>query len=386
MSASLAIFSAAYPPHLGGVENFTEGLARALAARGDRVVVVTNDTEGMGAGLADEAGVEVLRLPCRPLLAGRLPLPRAGSERRRLLACLRERPLDGVLVNTRFYPHSLLGLRLARERGLTPAVLDHGSAWLTFGSPALDVAVRAWERAITAWGRRYQARYFGISEKSAAWLATFGISASGVIPNAIDAPAFRAAASPRDVRAELGLASDAFVVAFVGRLVAEKGVRALVRAARDPRLAGTGVTFVLAGDGPLADEVRAAEGAGLRWMGRLERPDAAALLLQADMLCLPSRSEGFATALLEAAACGCPVLACDVGGARELVPDASFGAILPEASADAVVRGVLELRARRDELPAMGERCRERVERLFSWDATAEAALRACAVSSEGTT
>ena len=378
MSGSLAIFSAVYPPHLGGVENFTQGLARTLVGRGSKVTVVTNDTEGLGAGLVSEGGVEVLRLPCRPLLGGRFPVA-TGAASRGALAALDGRCFDGVLVNTRFYPHSLLGMKFARERGITPVVLDHGSAYLTFGNPALDVAVRAYEHAITKLGSRYGARYYGISEKSAEWLETFGIRAEGVITNAIDARAYREGASGRDLRAELGVTSDQLLVAFVGRLIPEKGVAALIEASRDERLRASGITLVLAGDGPLADAVSAAEGEAFRWVGRLSREDTAALLLQADLMCLPTRSEGFSTTLLEAAACGCPALVTDVGGARELIPDASLGRIMSNAAPETIVNELLALRKRRGELKAMGERGRERVERLFSWDATASAVERACA-------
>ena len=377
MAGSYAIFSAQYPPHMGGIETFTRGLARALVARGDSVVVVTNDTEGMGANWTIEGGVDVLRLPCRPLVSGRLPLPSGGTHRRRLLASLDARPIDGVLVNARFYPHSLLGMRVARERGLTPVVLDHGSAYLSFSNALLDPVVRLYERSITAWGRRFHARYYGVSERSAEWLANFGIEAAGVIPNAIDAAAYREGASGRDFRRELGLAAGAPLVVFVGRLIPEKGVGSLIEASRDERLARARATLVLAGDGPLSDEVRAAEGPGLRWVGRLDRGDTAALLSQADLMCLPSRSEGFATTLLEAAASGCPSLVTDVGGAREVACDPGCGRIMADASAETVVREIVDLLARRDELAAMGERCRDRAD-AFSWDATAAAVERAC--------
>lgn len=373
-----ALFSPHYPPHLGGIENFTQNLARALVARGDRVLVVTNDTEGLGSGMTDESGVRVLRLPCVPLVSGRFPVARRRTERRRLLSVLDDMPLSGVLVNARFYPHSLLGMRVARQHGLTPVVLDHGSAYLSFSNPVLDPVVRCYEHAITAWGKRYGAAYYGISEKSVEWLRTFGISARGVISNSIDAASYRAGASDRDFRSELGLGASRVLVASVGRLIPEKGVRSLIEASRDERLSDVGVTIVLAGDGPLADEVRAAEGPELRWVGRLSREDTAALLLQSDLFCLPSRSEGFSTTLLEAAACGCPSLVTDVGGARELIPDPTYGRIMLNASAGTVATGIVELASQREELAAMGERSRARVEELFSWDEVAQRVERAC--------
>lgn len=377
MAASYALFSAQYPPHLGGIENFTQGLARALVARGNQVLVVTNDTEGLGAGRSDEGGVEVLRLPCRPLVSGRLPLPRHGAAYEGLVRGLDEVSLDGVLVNARFYPHSLLGMRVACRHDLRPVVLDHGSAYLSFSNPVLDPVVRLYERTMTVRGRRYDPAYYGISQKSAEWLGTFGIRAEGVIPNAIDAAGYRAAASGRDFRGELGLTEEGLMVTFVGRLIPEKGVTALIEASRDERLRPAGVTFVLAGDGPLAGDVSDAESPTLRWVGRLSREDTAALLLQSDCLCLPTRSEGFSTTLLEASACGCPSLVTDVGGARELIPDDGYGRIMPDASAETVVHEVLSLCERRSEFPLMGERCDRLVEDRFCWDATALAAEKA---------
>ena len=127
-----AIFSTQYPPHMGGVEVFTQSLARELSARGNHVTVVANDTEDVGAGKTDEGGVEVFRMPCWPLGNGRMSLPKQNSATRALRRELFSRKWDGVLVNTRFYLHSLLGMKLAMDSRLVPVVLDHGSAHLSF--------------------------------------------------------------------------------------------------------------------------------------------------------------------------------------------------------------------------------------------------------------
>ena len=378
MPGTFAIFSAQYPPHMGGVETFTQSLARALVSAGDDVVVVTNDTNGVGVGSSVEEGVEVVRLPCVPLVDGRLPLSAGGARRRELLSALGTRQFDGVLVNARFYPHSLLGMRFAREHGLRPVALDHGSAWLSFSIPVLDQAVRLYERSITRRGRhRYDPAYYGISQRSVEWLRTFGIDAKGVITNSIDAREYRAASSGRDFRDELGLGRDKILVAFVGRLIPEKGVATLVQLAGSEELRSRGVTFVIAGDGPLADDVRTACGEGLRWVGRLGRPDVSALLQQADVHCLPTRSEGFSTALLEASACGCPSVVTDVGGARELIPDEGYGTIIDSMDPSAVEPALVRLADDRGLLARQSAACRALVEERFSWSVTAAAVERA---------
>ena len=372
MALRIAIFSAQYPPHMGGIENFTQNLARALGNRGHAVTVVTNDTNSIGAGWACEDGFDVLRLPCGPVVDGRLPLPKPSAVRRELLKELSAREFDGVLVNARFYPHSLLGMKIARARGLAPLVLDHGSAYLSFSNPLLDPCVRIYEHVMTALGKRYKPRYFGISHKSVEWLRTFGIEAEGVISNSIDAAEFRECASRRDFRAELELDKDDFLVAFVGRLIPEKGISSIIEASRNCELISRRVVFALAGDGPLADEVKAAEGPNLRWVGRLGKNDVSALLQQSDALCLPSRSEGFSTTLLEAGACGCPAVVTDIGGARELIPDEHYGTIIKSMATSSIIAAIVHLAD--DSLLLMEQRrdCQSLVEKNYSWNSTAE--------------
>ncbi|WP_394805990.1 DUF2304 family protein [Thermophilibacter provencensis] len=374
---SIAIFSAQFAPHIGGVETFSDSLSAELARRGHNVLIVTNDTEGLGSRDETLEGVEVVRLPCFPLLSGRLPIPRPCSERDELRGSVSRRRFDAVLVNTRFYPHSLLGMKIARNMGLRPIVLDHGSAYLCFNNPVLDCMVRVYENGVTLWGRRhYDPVYYGISQRSVEWLRHFGIEARGMINNSIDAESFESSASKRNFRLEAPLDDCRLLVAVIGRLVPEKGIVALLKAAKDPALVSRGVCFAIAGSGPLEREVRSAGGNVLA-LGPISKSDVAKLLTQADLYCLPSRSEGFSTSLLEAAACGCPSVVTDVGGARELIPDESYGTILPDASAESIVRAISRLADDPDSIRKQSEKCHELVRRSFSWGASVDQLLQA---------
>lgn len=379
MGLRIAIFSAQYPPHMGGIETFSRNLATALAVRGNDVIVVTNDTNGAGVGFSEEAGFEVLRLPCYPLVDGRLPLPKLGRNRHMFLADLKGKEFDGVLVNARFYPHSLLGMKFARNKGLVPMVLDHGSAYLSFSNAFLDPIVQAYEHAITTIGKIYKPAYYGISQKSVEWLLTFGVNANGVINNSIDAPEYRDCCSARDFRAELELNEENFIVAFVGRFIPEKGIETIIEASRRPEIRVRHVVFALAGDGPMSDIVRAAEGVSLRCLGRLGKEDVSALLQQSDALCLPTRSEGFSTTLLEASACGCPSIVTDVGGAKELIPNEEYGTIISSASVNDLSSAIVKLADNPVWRGIQAKNCRKLVEERYSWPSTAalvEDALR----------
>ena len=373
MGSLYVIFSAHYPPHLGGIETFTYNLSHSLVKRGDPVLVVTNDTNCVGAGITDDGGVTVLRFPCCPLVDGRFPLQKYNSKTRELKKWLGEQKVDGVLINARFYPHSLMGMRFAHSKGLRPIVLDHGSAWLSFSNPILDPIVRFYERAITAYGKRYGAAYYGISAKSAEWLQTFGIKAAGVIPNSIDADEYVACSSGRQFRRELGLDDSALVVAFVGRLIPEKGIRQIIKASQSVELVERNVVFVLAGSGPLEGEARTAQGPNLHYVGRLTRQDTSALLQSADLLCLPTRSEGYSTTLLEAASCGCPAVVTDVGGARDLIPNEAYGTIVESMSSECIIKALKSLADDRDRIKKQSAMSSAFVREHCSW--AIEAAL-----------
>lgn len=326
--------------------------------------------------------VEVVRLPCRPLLGGRYPVPRRNAEFRALWKWLESQHINYVVVNTRFYLLSEIGVEFAQAKGIVPVVIEHGSAHLTMGNPVLDQAVQAVEHGLTKRLAPYPTAFYGVSKRACDWLGHFGIAASGVLPNAIDADAFTASATEGE---RFDLPPETFAIAFVGRLVPEKGIGNLVKAVGLME-ADRPVVLLVAGDGPLRNDLtREAEpGKGkaplnrVILLGSLSKPQVAALLAQADVLCLPSRSEGFATVLLEASAMGTPCIATPVGGTDELFPTAGFGVVIPDAEPQTIA-GALEAAAADPETwQAMGRHAAERVRSHFTWQTTAESLLTAC--------
>lgn len=371
---SYAIFSALYAPHVGGVEAYTAGLAGELARRGRRVTVITcRLAPEHPARETQSDGVDVLRLPCRPLLGGRLPLLRGRASVRQALSGLAETPPDRVVVNTRFYPLSLAGAHFAQRLGLPACVIEHGSAHLSLGNPLADKAVEAYEHRATERVKACGHPFCGVSAAALSWLEHFGIRGRGVVPNAIDPAAFAAQASARDFRVELGLSADAFLVAFVGRLVPEKGVDALLQAASEAacRPSLEQVAFAFAGDGPLASAVRDAS-RNVHALGPLSAPDVSALLRGADAVCLPSRSEGFATVLLEAAAMGTAPLVTHVGGVDELGIAHGRGIVLEDARPSTLLAALERAASQREACAQWGERLRDHARQHVGWPQTAD--------------
>lgn len=370
---SYVIFSAQYLPTVGGVENFTASLASELASEGHRVTVVASEHPD-ACDREDTNGFEVVRLPAYRLLDGRLPISHHSAAYERIWDYLLGLPCDRVLVNTRFYPHSLEGLRYAEEKGAQALVLEHGSAPLTMGNPLMNKAISGYEHIITKLGARYNPRYAGVSLAACRWLKeAFGITTTRVVSNAIDAPAFRAASSGWDFRALIPEGGSQFVAAFIARFIAEKGVLVTLEAAeRMPE-----VTFMFAGSGPLDDEVKArcAELPNCIYVGQLQKPDVSALLSQSDVWVSPTVSEGgLPTSLLEAGAWGTLPVMTNVGSIETLLGQDGGSAELCTLEASSVQAALERLAALSPEdRQARSGEFRHRVETAFTWADSARA-------------
>ena len=137
-----------------------------------------------------------------------------------------------------------------------------------------------------------------------------------------------------------------FTVAFVGRLLDDKGVRTLVRAHELLAQHGFAVRTLLAGEpdpsNPASIPQHVLAGwrriPGLQLLGHVE--DIRRVWAQAHVAVLPSRREGLPKSLLEGATCGRPLIATDVPGCREIARNGINALLIPmddaEALADAI--------------------------------------------------
>lgn len=378
MNETYCIFSANYLPNTGGIECYTQSLAYALAGMGKRVIVVTSNVFGLAEREQLTEDIEIVRLPCRNVLKGRYPLPLKNEAYKSGVAWLNAQSIDSIIVNARFYFHSLEGIRFAEEKGIKPILIDHGSAHLTMGNSIIDIPVAAYEHFFTNTIKRHAIDYYTVSAAGVAWLTHFGIEACGVLSNSINADTFRALSSGRDFRSELGLDANTFVVSFAGRFIPEKGIAALAKAASMLEDEPT-IQFLLAGNGPLETIFANGQHSNVHLLGKLDTADISALLSTADAFCLPTRSEGFSTSLLEAAAWGTTPIITKVGGVAELMPTNDYGLLLESAEATEIVTCIRALATNPELNQQLGANIKNRVSSMFSWDATARNVITACA-------
>jgi glycosyltransferase involved in cell wall biosynthesis len=162
----------------------------------------------------------------------------------------------------------------------------------------------------------------------------------------IDLTHFAAAALPpatrAQVRADLKIAPDAPLVLTVGRFVVDKGYRELAAAIARVRHTHPAARFVwvapvLTGEeGALPDSLAADTGIADIVVRLAIQEDIRRLYVAADLLVHPTYREGVPRVLMEAAALGLPILASDIPGCREVLPDDTHGLFVPPRNASAL--------------------------------------------------
>jgi teichuronic acid biosynthesis glycosyltransferase TuaC len=258
----------------------------------------------------------------------------------------------------------LAAWRLARRTGLPFVLTFHGSDINTWPDhhperlSDLKIALRAADRVIA------------VSSAIAKQVHNLTGVEAVHLPLGSDHRSIAAAALPRqDARKLLHIGDDRIVVLFVGHLLAGKGVRILADGIRD---AGGPFLGVFVGGGPEAGYGTTIDGGDtlLEYTGERPHDQVVRYMSAADVLVLPSYSEGLPTVIVEAGSIGLPVIASAVGGIPELLGD-DRGALLPDLTADAITAALLAFRADRPAAEARAERLREHVLRFYDVDQNA---------------
>ncbi len=242
-----------------------------------------------------------------------------------------------TLVHVHRYRETVLAAAALWRRSDPPLVRTvHGLPEPYHGWKAIKMAVYRWLERVAI--RASGATLIAVSENTGTYLRrVFPHADIHVVPNGITAQRVRPARERAAIRREWGIADDAPVIGFVGRLAPIKGadlfLQTAVRLRREFPLLGA----VLVGEGEQRGELEAyaaGEGfSGVRFLGH--RNDVGDVLAAIDVVLMPSRHEGLPLVLLEAMAAGRPIVATAVGGIPEVV-DGRSAWLVPSGSVDAL--------------------------------------------------
>jgi glycosyltransferase involved in cell wall biosynthesis len=334
---------------VGGAERQVVDLAAALQRNGYEVTVACS----VAGGLSD--ALEEMEIPVRPLL-GRLAkrrLSRAYAWRLRRL--LKSERFD--LVHAHIYASVVAAAIATLGTGIPLVITEHTEAsWQTWRA-----------RWVSRWVYRRAERIIAVSTPIRRRL----IERDGVHPDLITIVpnAVVPTSEPRPEGALPTGLGERPLVGVIARLQPEKGVANFLQAAARVAPRFPGAHFVIAGDGPLLQELVAlAEDLGLRnrvhFLGF--RSDASALMKSLDVLVVPSLTEGSPLVTLEAMAAGTPIVASAVGGIPDQVRHDKEGLLVPPGDTGAMGDAILELLRDPSRARRLGEAGRWRAASRFS--------------------
>jgi glycosyltransferase involved in cell wall biosynthesis len=329
------------------------GCAVTICATADRVT-----------DLFRRVGCEIVEIP---------EMVRAIDPRRdaiavaKLARVIRRRRFD--VVHTHTSKGGIVGRAAARLAGV-PIVLHtaHGFAFHERSSRRSMAVYVTLERLAARWSDRI----ITVSEFHRQWALDLGIGSPDkvvTIHNGISRARLAVSPSRTDVRQDLGLAEDDLVIASIGRLAAGKGLEDLVAALPEVLRAQPRARLLLAGDGPLRQELEAqVRAADLEGSVRLPgfRQDVGDLLMAADLVAAPSLREGLSISVLEAMAMGRPIVATTIGSNRELIDDGVSGLLVPPDDAPSLTAALVSLLGDPDRAARFGSAARARFEAGFT--------------------
>jgi len=351
----VAVVTPRFPPEPGGVEQYAAWVARTLRAAGHDVTVITTGRSRRATETSYD-GIPVIRLGTWLTLSNTPVNPLWWWQVRRLLTRLQ---VDVVNAHA-----PVPGLAdIAAFTSPVPVVLTYHAGSLVKGGHPADPLLRAYERRVLP---RVFARAAELVAVSPVALS-HATGRAHLIPPGVDCAQFSppAAGTPRERK-----------VLYVGRVERTsrwKGLQVLVESLVRLRGLVPGVRLEVVGDGDdvvplqkLAAELGVAD--LVDWAGRVPHADLPSYYRRAGVTVLPSltESESFGMALVEAMACGCPVVGSDVGGIPFVVREGDDGVLVPPADPHALadaLAGVLTNPALAGALGAAG-----RDAALSRWD------------------
>ena len=198
----------------------------------------------------------------------------------------------------------------------------------------------------------------------------------------MDDTLFNGAQRTGGIRARLGLSGDALLVVAVARMIPVKGLDVLLRAAATVLTTGADIHFMIAGDGPLRDELKAMaaempDRERIHFLGALARDEVAGLMADADLFVHPGvvdpqgRAEALGIVVTEAMASGLPCVGSRVGGIPEVIDDGVTGLLVEPGRPSDLATALVTLLNDADQRSRMGRAGRSRAASVFSTSAMA---------------
>jgi glycosyltransferase involved in cell wall biosynthesis len=192
-----------------------------------------------------------------------------------------------------------------------------------------------------------------------------------VVPNGIDLEDFQSNLTVEQAKIKFGFDRNVPVVSILANLRPEKNHKMFLRVAKKLLDSSVAATFVVAGDGPLREELaETCQSMGIsdsiRFLGRCD--EVADLLRATDIVAMTSLHESLPNALIEAGAMGVPCVSTDCGSVAEIILDGLNGFVVRKNDDDGMVESIMSLISNPDLRLRMGQEARKQVAAKYALD------------------
>jgi D-inositol-3-phosphate glycosyltransferase len=359
-------------------------MVKRLAARGIKVDVFTRHHDSLDPQIVTLApGARLVHLPAgAPSLDKNSVyelLPIFAAQMRRF--CIINR-LSFDLISTHYWLSGLVGMRLASEWDVPHVTSFHTMAEMKRRGRPEELEISQRDASESEIARAAASVVVWTDDEKEAVVNYCGVDSDNVsvIPPGVDLSRFHPM-SQRQSRDYLGYGLEKNIL-FVGRLEPLKGIDNLFRAVASLENLKSITLSVVGGDGNSQEKTRLEAlvkkmrlNQTVHFLGPIPQEELPIHYNAADVCVLPSYYESFGLAALEAAACGKPVVASEVGGLPAIVNDGVTGYLVPPKRMDVIAERLCELLE--DDLLRvhMGTAARIHAESL-GWDSSADSLLR----------
>lgn len=271
---------------------------------------------------------------------------------------------DIIDCQSHLFLTTVQAIRAAKDLGIPSVVTVHGVMAKRGG--LMNLAQYVFLFTLGSWIFRETDLVRCLTENDAKEVAKYRCPRDKVriIRNAVDTDFFR----PKN---EADKEDD--LIVWTGRFVKEKGLEYLVDAAKRVVSHCNDVKFVLIGHGPLEQGIissvdRNSLSKNFLFTGDFSRRQIAEILQKASLFALPSLREGMPFALLEAMACGAPVVGSDISGINDVIVHGQNGFLVPPKNSTTLADVILELLGDEDLRRIIGRNARQLMVEKYSWN------------------
>lgn len=362
MKKHIVVFAHLFKPHLGGLEKYVKHFYKRIPDC--KITVITSKYEKELKSKEQDENLNIVRIDTIQMLKDKYYIPSLSgfNEIKKILTSSKDIEIH---THTRFYLTNFLATILAKKYRITHFHFEHGSSFVQDGSVLVRLFAYIFDQTLGKYILKKSDSVFPISEGVRKFLENNykNIKFGPTLYNSYDFKDKEYKNTPKPTKPKL---------LFVGRLVIAKGVYELLEAAKILKKENFPFTLTLIGDGSERGNIEKYVwenklGKHILVRGKLPYEETQLEFPKHDLFINPSYTEGLPTTVLEALFNNLLIIATDVGGTKEILPQKML-INREELSAEKIVEDIKDTLNKWGELKKEYEKIFNEDKEKFSWD------------------